>query len=214
MAVIFFKESELAIPLKRCTRCRELKGLECFVVRKSGKRKGHRLVYCKECNNKAAYAARKADPEAANAAARAAQARWRVENPEKARAQWARAREKRLERNPNYWRDVYWKYRPRKLVSMRARYARRRLKQGEHLLQTIHAAIPTRFYGDLREEIAQTLALAVLSNEISHSELRNAASQIAKQIQQTSFSNRFKFKSLDAPVSAENSTPLAEYLVG
>lgn len=78
----------------------------------------------------------------------------------------------------------------------------------------IQAAIPPRFYGDIREEVAQTVALGVLNREITLSELSDAVRQVAKQVNQTSLFNPFKFKSLDAPISADNPTSLVECLVG
>jgi hypothetical protein len=78
----------------------------------------------------------------------------------------------------------------------------------------IQKVVPTNCYGDARDDLVSTLALAVLSKEILITEIKEAAKHLARQIYRESASNRFKFRSLDAPVSAENPTPLSEYLVG
>jgi hypothetical protein len=195
---------------KRCTRCGQWKSLSCFTMRKSGKRAGERLPYCKPCNSSYVAQQHKADPKAAQAA----QKRWRDANPEKAQAQWARARTKRLERNPNYWRELHMRYRTTRLVSLRWQYLQRRNAHGAALVQMIQKVLPGGCYGDVREELVSTLALAVLSKEIPITQLAEGAREIFRQMNRTSLSNRFKFRSLDAPISFEDATPLAERLVG
>src|SRR5438132_1536214 len=137
MAFIFPEEAARVSPLKRCARCETLKSLTCFVQRKSGKREGHFLSYCKDCNNQYGKRRYRADPDVARANARRYQKQWRKDHPDLAKAQWARARKRLLAKNPNHWRDLYWKYRPRKLISMRLRYKRRCEKKGAPLFEKI-----------------------------------------------------------------------------
>ncbi len=109
---------ETPTPRKVCTRCHESKPLKAFSIRKSGRQAGQLLPHCKPCNSAQVVAAHKANPEAANAA----QKKWRDANPDKAKAQWKRARVRRVQRNPQYYSELHASRRDQQREYMRDYY--------------------------------------------------------------------------------------------
>lgn len=209
--------------LKICADCGEAKPITAFSVK--DKKRGYLNKYCKPCDSQRSTAR-----QAGRTAERVAYNRqWRAENPDKVREYNKRGGARYRERHPDYWPQYYQANREKRIQNLkewrernRERYltaeANRRLRKRlglrpDGLMELVEAAVPKTLPPALREDACQELALRVLTGETPVANIQVEAKHIVKELWGM-HGLRFKTVSLDAPVSSESSTSLAETMAG
>lgn len=87
------------------------------------------------------------------------------------------------------------------------------LALGDNLLETIRRNLPKGWQSDLREDIAQEMALAALDGEFDLSELPRVVHVYRRKINRLS-ANKFKFVSIDQIIPNTNGLTIGETLAG
>ncbi|HKQ06810.1 MAG TPA: hypothetical protein VJ464_16870 [Blastocatellia bacterium] len=83
---------------------------------------------------------------------------------------------------------------------------------GDELLPMIERAV-SRVADELREEVAQEMAIAALSGELSLSDIKSAVPFYRRKVSRQ-MADRFKFVSLDAVIPGQDGLTYADRLAG